>query len=151
MSPNSAIFISYTHADNESLTKEQSGWIELLHERLDIRLRQLLGKNRNIIIWCDKKLEGNDKFGEEIIDQLRRAHILVSIFSPSYVTSEWCVKELNLFCEFLESNTRQGPANKSHIFKVIKTMLPHEQHPKQLQGPESLTLVIDRLERSFLN
>ncbi len=134
MSSTSAIFISYTHADNTSLTKEQSGWIELLHERLDIRLRQLLGKNRNINIWRDKKLEGNDKFGDEIIDQLKRAHILVAILSPSYVTSEWCVKELNLFCDFLESGARQGPTNKSAIFKVIKTMLPHEQHPQQLQG-----------------
>jgi hypothetical protein len=48
------IFISYAHADNQTFTKEQKGWIELLHERLDIRVEQLTGKRQNISIWRDK-------------------------------------------------------------------------------------------------
>jgi hypothetical protein len=83
-------------------------------------------------IWRDKKLQGNDDFGAEIIAQLERARIMVSILSPSYVTSEWCLKELNLFCDVAEAH-HPSRLNKSQIFKVIKTPLPIEQHPRRLQ------------------
>ena len=37
-------FISYAHDDNERLHDPQHGWIDLLHRRLEIRLKQLLGE-----------------------------------------------------------------------------------------------------------
>jgi hypothetical protein len=133
MRSDNAIFISYAHVDNKPLTAEEKGWVELFHDRLGIRLGQLLGKNWNVRIWRDKKLQGNDHFGAEIIHQLECAGILVSILSPSYVTSEWCLKELNLFYRSAESNEGARLGDKSRIFKVVKTFLPYDQHPEVLQ------------------
>jgi hypothetical protein len=129
-----AIFISYAHADNQPLTSEQKGWVESFHDRLGIRVGQLLGKNRNAPIWRDKKLQGNDYFGGEITHQIERAGILVTILSPSYVTSEWCLRELNEFCRSAELTGGLRLGGKSRIFKVVKTFLPYDQHPQSLQG-----------------
>jgi hypothetical protein len=37
------IFISYAHIDNKPLAEGLKGWVETLHERLQIRLEQLTG------------------------------------------------------------------------------------------------------------
>lgn len=91
------VFISYTHIDNKPLGASQQGWIAMLHEALDTRLGQLLGENPRI--WRDKKLGGNDRFDQEIIDQLVHAAVLVSVLSPRYLKSEWCSRELSTFCK----------------------------------------------------
>jgi hypothetical protein len=52
----SYIFISYAHLDNQPLSKGKGGYVSLLHERLSLRVGQLLG-DKNIRIWRDKKLE----------------------------------------------------------------------------------------------
>ena len=42
------LFISYAHIDNDHFSGTSQGWIDLLHERLEIRLAQLLGKTPKI-------------------------------------------------------------------------------------------------------
>jgi hypothetical protein len=54
------IFISYAHIDNGHYADIPQGWIDYLHERLNIRLAQLLGQPPRI--WRDRKLAGNDVF-----------------------------------------------------------------------------------------
>ncbi|HEX6731702.1 MAG TPA: hypothetical protein VF074_16875, partial [Pyrinomonadaceae bacterium] len=54
------LFISYAHIDNRSFSGGDRGWIDLLHERLEIRLAQLLGKPPKI--WRDRKLRGYEAF-----------------------------------------------------------------------------------------
>ena len=58
-----------------------------LHETLDRRLAQLLGKPTRI--WRDPKLKGNAVFEEVLVERVRRAAVLVSVVSPRYVRSEW--------------------------------------------------------------
>lgn len=125
------IFISYTHADNVPLAEGLKGWIDLLHERLSIRLRQLLG--REVSIWRDLKMGGNDDFSTEIFDRLSEAAILVAVLSPSYLTSHWCPRELNEFCAYAENNGGVRLNNKSRIFKAVKTYLPRARHPQHVQ------------------
>jgi hypothetical protein len=48
------VFISYAHIDNQLFSGVTKGWIDYLHERLEIRLAQLLGKTPHI--WRDRKL-----------------------------------------------------------------------------------------------
>ncbi len=84
------IFISYAHLDNEPLSQDPKGWITMLHEDLQKRLRALLGKEAEI--WRDNKLEGSDKFDDTISDKLRRSAILISVLSPLYINSEWCTQ-----------------------------------------------------------
>ncbi|NEQ49237.1 MAG: toll/interleukin-1 receptor domain-containing protein [Leptolyngbya sp. SIO3F4] len=125
------LFISFTHIDNRSLTSDQEGWISTFHKALQIRLSQLLGYDPKI--WRDRKLQGNDHLSDAIIGTLSSSRLLVSILSPRYLRSEWCMRELKHFSEVAAEQTggiRVGDS-KSRLFKVVKTYLPKEQHPAE--------------------
>ena len=126
------IFISYAHIDDESLMEGESGWITEFHRSLEIRLAQLLGYRPNI--WRDKDLKGNSEFSDEILIQLPDIALMVSIHSPRYVKSDWCVREVNEFHRIAELNLGVTIGTKSRIFKVIKTPVDLTQHPKVIQG-----------------
>src|ERR1700752_851655 len=95
------IFISYAHIDDESLIESQKGWISEFHRAIEIRLAQLLG--RRPVIWRDPSLQGNHLFDKQIVDQFANVAIMISILTPRYVKSEWCVREVN---EFYEASTQ---------------------------------------------
>ncbi|MGF1571256.1 MAG: hypothetical protein ACFCVD_24805 [Nodosilinea sp.] len=124
------IFISYAHIDNQALTEDLGGWVSILHRGLDIRLGQLRGEQPNI--WRDLKLSGNDVFSDTILEQFPNLAVLVSILSPRYVKSEWCLRELEHF--YTAAGARGGVkiGDKHRIFKIIKTFLPREKHPQPL-------------------
>jgi len=126
------IFISYAHIDNQPLAEGLRGWVESLHERLKIRLGQLLGEEASI--WRDRKLQGNDVFAETLVEKISGVAILVSVLSPRYVRSEWCLRELEEFCRRAGADGRPAPANRLPVFKVVKTFVPLPEHPRQLQG-----------------
>jgi hypothetical protein len=126
------IFISYAHADNLPLTEDQKGWIEYFHKYLETKVRVLLGEP--LSIWRDKKLHGNDYFGEELLNQLSKNAVLVSILSPTYLKSEWCLKELREFFNAAQRATGIRIKNRSRIFKAVKSYVPHAMHPEQLKG-----------------
>src|SRR5580765_1809768 len=86
------VFVSYAHIDDQSLAEGKPGWIAIFHRALEIRLAQLLGKPPRI--WRDPKLQGNDVFADKLVDRLPRAAVLVSVLSPRYIKSEWCLREL---------------------------------------------------------
>src|SRR4051794_36840199 len=123
MQPNSSenpdVFISYCHRDNKS-SSESGRWVDTFHEALKIRLGQLFAYDP--IIWRDRKLDGGDKFSQEIEDKIARTKIFMSVLSPSYINSEWCLRELNLFSDYAEKSESGGlfVANKSRAIKVIK-------------------------------
>lgn len=126
------IFISYAHIDNQTLTPKQEGWISFLHRALEIRLAQLTGERPNI--WRDPKLQGNDRFDEEIVKSVDRAKVMVAVVSPGYVASEWCHKEIEEFVRAVADNDGLFIDNKSRIFKVVKTWLPLEEHPPEIRN-----------------
>jgi hypothetical protein len=126
------VFISYAHIDNEPLAEGLKGWVETLHERLRVRLAQLLGEEASI--WRDRKLQGNDIFADTLIDRVARSAILVSVISPRYVRSEWCQRELDEFSRRAEMDARLRIGDKLRIFKVVKTHISRERHPPLLQG-----------------
>jgi TIR domain len=126
------IFISYAHIDDESLIVGEAGWISEFHRSLDVRLAQLLGYRPNI--WRDKELDGNHIFSDEILQQLNEIAILVSVHSPRYVKSEWCLREVNEFYKIAENNIGAAIGNKSRIFKVIKTPFDFNLQPPVIQG-----------------
>src|SRR3954451_1970881 len=97
MSYDKHVFISYSHLDDQPLTPEQQGWVSRFHESLQTILTMRLGRKAEI--WRDeKKIRGNDRFVDEIVAQLPRTKILISIVSKCYVNSEWCRKEFEEFC-----------------------------------------------------
>ena len=124
-------FISYAHLDNVGLIEGSKGWVTNLHRALEVRLAQLLGKPPHI--WRDPKLAGNDMFAETLVERLRRVAALISVVSPRYIKSEWTRKELS---EFWKAAEQQGGVRfheKARIFKVLKTPVPPEAHPPELQ------------------
>ena len=128
----SDLFISYAHIDNQSLSPDQDGWISTFHKALEIRLSQLRGDFPRI--WRDRKLTGNDYFSDAIFDTLSDAALLISILSPRYLKSEWCMRELRHFCRAAaETGGLRVGDNKARLFKVVKTYLPREQHPAEFE------------------
>ncbi|MCP4662600.1 MAG: hypothetical protein GY856_44965 [bacterium] len=126
------IFVSYAHIDNLALAEGDKGWISSFHRALEVRLAQLLGKQPRI--WRDPKLQGNDYFADKLVERLPKVALLVSIFSPRYVKSEWCVRELMEFLKASEISGGVRIADKARVFKVVKTPIPFEEHPQEVQG-----------------
>ena len=112
------LFISYAHIDNEPLTPEQQGWITRFHASLEALLSMRMGGKARI--WRDNKLQGNDVFDREIVDQFAQTAVLVSVLTPRYLNSEWCNKEVAEFCRCAEANGGMVVKNKARIFKVLK-------------------------------
>jgi hypothetical protein len=126
------IFISYAHIDNEPLTEGLKGWVEILHDRLSIRLSQLLGER--IKIWRDPNLQGNEVFADTLIERLKKTAILISVISPRYLKSDWCLRELKEFGRLASQTGSLRVGDKLRVFKVVKTYIPISQHPPDMQG-----------------
>jgi hypothetical protein len=124
-------FISYAHLDNVELIEGGKGWVTNLHRALEVRLGQLLGKPPQV--WRDPKLSGNDVFADALVERLQRVAALVSVVSPRYIKSEWTRREL---AEFWKAAEHQGGVrfrDKARIFKILKTPVPPEANPPELQ------------------
>lgn len=132
MNFDSDAFISYAHLDNVELIEGHKGWVSNLHRALEVRVAQLLGKQPQI--WRDPKLQGNDHFAETLVEKLRRVAILVPVVSPRYVKSEWTRRELNAFWQAAEQQGGIRFHDKLRIFKVLKTPIPPDAHPPELQS-----------------
>ena len=116
------VFISYAHIDNEHFSGTSSGWIDLLHERLEIRLAQLLGRPPKI--WRDRKLAGNDVFNDTIVIELSKTAIFLSVLTPRYVQSTSCHRELQDFFRLAAQTGGVRLNDKHRVFKVAKTYVP---------------------------
>ena len=131
MSFENDVFISYAHIDDMALIEGQKGWISGFHRALEIRLGQLLGRPPRI--WRDPKLQGNDVFADRLVDRLPGVAILVSVVSPRYLKSDWCLRELR---EFIKATAHTGGVrvgHKARVFKIVKTPVPLEQQVPELQ------------------
>src|ERR1022692_864342 len=122
-------FISYAHLDDVGLTERREGWVAELNRVLEARVGQLLG--RKVHFYRDPKLQGNDFFSDTLVGQLQRVATLVSVVSPGYIKSEWTKKELSEFCK--AAGHHVGIHDKARIFKVMKTPVPVEKQPPELQ------------------
>lgn len=116
------VFISYAHIDNAQ--GASPGWVDRLHGKLDQVLSTRLG--RQALIWRDRKLTGNDVFAQEIVQQLPDCAVLVSVVSPRYVASDWCLREANTYCDAAQAPPGLVVDNKSRLFKVIKGPPPSQ-------------------------
>jgi TIR domain len=126
------IFISYAHNDNQALLEGQRGWIDNFHQALEKRLQVHLGAKAKI--WRDPRLQGNDYFADALVEQIPRVAILVSVLSPSYINSEWCRREMELFCRIACDTGGIRLGNRARIFKVEKINVPLGKLPAELQG-----------------
>lgn len=113
------LFISYAHIDNEPLTPGEKGWISRFHATLKAMLSMRMGQEATI--WRDEKLQGNDVFSDEIVAHFKQSAAFICVLSSRYLSSEWCRREAQEFCQTAENNGGLVVDNKSRVFKVIKT------------------------------
>lgn len=125
------IFISYARLDDLSLIEGRPGWVSDLHHDLGLRVTQQLGESAGI--WRDPKLHGNDPIRDTLLQLLSTTKVLLSVVSPCYVNSKWCHLELDEFCKDHCGDRDVRVEGKSRIFKIIKTPVPREMHPRVLQ------------------
>lgn len=124
MKTDKQIFISYAHLDNNPVG-EKPGWISRFHESLEGMLTTRLGYPANI--WRDDRLQGNDIYAAEIMDQLRQTAAIISILSPRYLLSFWCSKEATEFYNKAMEGPGVSVKNKARFFKIIKTPFPQDE------------------------
>lgn len=136
------LFISYAHIDNQPLTWQQEGWIARFHENLENLLEMHMGEDAKV--WRDDKLRGNDIFANEIVVQFAHTAVLVSILTPRYLKSEWCIREAEAFVKQAEKSGGVSVDNSARIFKVLKTPVESEETlpeiMRELLGYEFYTL-----------
>ena len=125
------IFISYAHLDEKEMTMDEMGWITAFHKNLEKQVGDYLGEKP--VIWRDSQLQGNDRFDEEIVGQFPKLRVMVSVISPRYVKSDWCLKEVDGFYDVANKNLGFYVGNKGRIFKVIKTPVPLEKIPDKIK------------------
>jgi TIR domain len=113
------LFISYAHIDNQPLTPGQQGWISQFHASLEAMLSMRMGRRAEI--WRDQKLQGNDVFADEIVQQFPKTAVLLSVLTPRYVESDWCTREIEEFCKAAEHSGGLTLDNKARVIKVVKT------------------------------
>ena len=77
---------------------------------------------------------GNDYLSDALFTQFPKIAILISILSPRYIKSQWCLQELQEFSRATEKVGGLRIGNRARIFKVVKTDIPREEHPAELQG-----------------
>jgi hypothetical protein len=114
------IFISYAQTDNVFPRYDSDGWIDWFHRALDARLMQIRGTRASI--WRDKTggIAGNSMLHPAIEEALGQTKLLVTVFSPAYIASEWCRKELQLFKDRSGLGPELHIGTRSRITRVIK-------------------------------
>ena len=129
------IFISYAHIDNARTEENDPGWVDRFEATLKALLKMAMGEE--VKIWRDPKLAGSDVFGEEIVSQIRNAALLVSILSPRYLKSKWCLQEVEEFCKVAELQGGLVIDNKMRVHRVMLMPLTAEVYEKL---PEKLKI-----------
>jgi hypothetical protein len=130
------IFISYSHIDDEPTIEGKPGWVDFFEDLLRKRLRVKLGGEVNI--FRDTQLSKFGTFSDQLNKAISTSAVLVSIISPKYVQSKWCLIEMG---EFLKQ------AGIDRIIKIVKTTYDNvelDDNAKSL-----LTQIKDVLEFRF--
>src|SRR5215470_127173 len=85
------LFVSYRRAANEARDK----WVDVFCNELSASLKELVG---DVTIWRDEgQLRTGQEWRKEIADALDGAAIFLAIISRTYLDSDECLKELDLF------------------------------------------------------
>lgn len=129
------LFVSYAHVDDMTTPGDDQGWVTRFHRYLETYLSQSIGEPARI--WRDDRLRGNDIFANEIVKQFPQTAVLLSILSPRYIESEWCLREVDEFCRTAESNGGLTIDDKARVIRVMLRGIPverREQLPNVLKN-----------------
>jgi len=125
------LFISYAHVDNLPTPDDSEGWVTRFHKYLEAYLSQSLGEEAKV--WRDDRLRGNEIFANEIVKQFPKTAVLLSVLSPRYLESEWCLREVNEFCKSAEVTGGLTIDDKTRVLRAMLKKIPAERR-EQLPG-----------------
>lgn len=125
------VFISYSHRDDEPDPVLETRWVSDLHRALENRLGQILG--RDVAVWRDPRMKGNEPLGEALDRRLAAATALVCVITPSFIASDWCRREVGSFGEACRDQGLEMVNGLSRVFKVLKTPVDLDKHPLSVQ------------------
>lgn len=126
------VFISYAHANNERLVKDDEGYVTRLYEDLTHFLTAELGRREYFSVWLDREeLRGNDDFDAKLNASFLNSAVLVCVCSQSYVESAWCRRELITFSNHKhpQFDLKVGAHGSFRIFRLDVGEVV-EQHPE---------------------
>lgn len=129
------IFISYSHIDNERTSGQETSWIEQFYKDLNVLLWQSFG-TRDVSIWWDhKRLDGGTYFNDAIATGIKESAIFLCINSRSFINSDYCQKELDLFYNKVQRDDfGLRVKDKSRIVNVLLYNIPYTDWPHELTG-----------------
>jgi TIR domain len=119
------LFVSYAHVDDMVTPGDDQGWVTRFHKYLETYLSQSIGEQARI--WRDDRLRGNEIFANEIVKQFPQTAVLLSILSPRYIDSEWCLREVDEFCKTAELNGGLTVDDKARVIRVMLRGIPAER------------------------
>lgn len=125
------LFISYAHVDNLPTPGDNDGWVTRFHKYLETYLSQSMGEEARV--WRDDRLRGDVIFAQEIVNQFPKTAVLLSVLSPRYLESDWCLKEVNEFCKTAESTGGLTIDNRARVLRAMLTRIPADRR-EQLPG-----------------
>ena len=123
------VFLSYARVDDEPMPGCTEGWVTTLVKHLQWRLAQLCGRRDTFGLWMDHDLARHVDFTPQILSSLRDSAVLMVIFSPGYLASDWCRRERESFLNEVKKRRDQD----SSIFIVECDRVPLEgsrSHPE---------------------
>ena len=121
------LFISYTHIDNLPPMEGKEGWVKRFQFSLATFLSMRIGGKATI--WRDDRLAADDVFADEILAQFPKTAIMLSVVSPRYLNSDWCVKEVTEFCKAAEQSCGLRVENKCRLVKIMKSPTDRNSFP----------------------
>lgn len=119
--PQSKVFVSYTHTDDS----EPDRWVSNFYIDLKNRLSEVT-YGKTIELWFDNNDRDKNDLNEELRESIEKSELLVSVFSPPYITRPWCKKEMEWFIQ----NNPDDTINKMFIVEKIGVDQGHPEFPE---------------------
>ena len=130
------VFISYAHVNNIPPRPNAEGWVTIFHDSLMRHLPAFLKRGGDApvapLIWRDDKLRGSDFYDDAIDAAVRNSAVMISVMSERYFESEYCVRELQSFCDTgVTVDFESG--KKSRVLKVMLGDIPYESQDARVR------------------
>jgi hypothetical protein len=115
------VLIVFAEGDNQSLKKNELGWVSQFRKFLGLMLNQVLGENANIMLKAE--------YDNMISPKLSNVGILVTILSQDFIKSGKCLDHVESFYKGLENASK----SRNRVFKVFKSPLVTGEQPARLR------------------
>ena len=151
-------FISYTRE------KDKFQAVSEFRDRLEVELRF---HDPNAVVFQDRNdIQGGDHFPERLMEECKKADVLMIYLTPSWLTKDWCRREFEIFTANLTDNARlrrilpmltvDTPQVNSHSSDPIAKVLADIQYIDirrlrhlRYDNPEKLAYVAETAKRLY--